>query len=411
MGEKADFPEGTKFSKWSLMYETRDGQRVYVIRRWAYKPDGSKKYERYDAKKYRHMRDNLKELKNFVIRLNGEDPNAVRVKHAVEFRHAYINTELIDSYYSYLKTQIPSERHADAELSRLKRYCFRFFIEKLRKPNPLDWHLQQELWAKALLNKFDKDDSFREEWKLLEPGELISAKTLKSIVNAMNRFMVFLHQKRPAEVQPLFFKPISRASYKELDARRRLENKTIIRKMIRDEHWATIQKRASDDLKDWSMVAYLYGLRRSEVMAIDLNAVRPDYLLVSKQLVSLPEPHKPVFAPLKGRMDRKVPHWFCKPVQVYRLIKQIQERGYIHPGTLSHRWTEFMRDLGYDYDFHDIRHTWITKAMRVAPKHRDVQLAAGHVNIETTMGYLHDDRNFNDEPYVPTVEELDDEAS
>ncbi|NJL25247.1 MAG: hypothetical protein HC902_08745, partial [Calothrix sp. SM1_5_4] len=100
----------------------------------------------------------MKELKDFVIRLNGEDPNAVRVKRIVEFRHAYISTELLDNYFDFLKTQIPSEKHANSEFSALQRYCLKFFIVQLKKPNPLHWHLDQELWAKALLNKADEDD-------------------------------------------------------------------------------------------------------------------------------------------------------------------------------------------------------------------------------------------------------------
>lgn len=408
------FPEGTILNRWVLMNETReDGKVVPSIRRWVYFPDGSKKYERYPALNYRHLRDKPKELKNFVVRLNGEDPDAVRVKRVVEFRHAYISTELLDSYFDFLKTQIPSEKHASSEFSALQRYCLNFFIVKLKKPNPLEWHLHQEFWAKALLNKVSSDDTFfKDEWRLLEPNELLSAKTLKSIVNAMNRFMGFLHQKRPGEVPPLQFKPISRASFKELEARRMLAGQTIIRKFIRDEHWKVIQERVPEDIKIWSLLAYQYGLRRSEVMALDLDSIRKDHLIITKQLVSIPEPYKPVFGPLKGRMSRKVPHWFCKPAPTYHLVSKLKDLDYIHPGTLSHKWLDLMRSLGYDYDFHDIRHTWITKAIRlqnVVP--RDVQLAAGHVNIETTMAYLHDDRILSDEPFVPPLEEVAGEAS
>jgi integrase len=411
--KQKQYPEGTIVHKWVLMKETREGVVIPVIRRWVYFPDGTKTYERHPALKYRHLRDNLKELKNFVVRLNGEDPDAVRVKRVVEFRHAYISTELLDTYFDFLKTQIPSEKHANSEFSALQRYCLNFFIVKLKKPNPLEWHLNQEFWARSLLNKISSDDSsFKEEWRLLEPNELLSAKTLKSIVNAMNRFMVFLHQKRPGEVPPLLFKPISRASFKELEARRRHEKKTVIRKFIRDEHWKVIQERIPEDIKIWSQLAYLYGLRRSEVMALDLNCVRKDNLFITKQLIAIPEPDKPVFGPLKSRMDRKVPHWFCKASAAYNLINKLQSRSYAHPGTLSHKSLDLMNDLGYDYDFHDIRHTWITKAIRLPTVvHRDVQLAAGHVNIETTMAYLHDDRILSDEPFVPPFEEMEGEAS
>ncbi len=64
-----------------------------------------------------------------------------------------------------------------------------------------------------------------------------------------------------------------------------------------------------------------------------------------------------------------------------------------------------MRGLKLDYDIHDIRHSWTTRAVRVKKLHiRDVQLAAGHENIETTMGYLQDDRVFEEVPFIPTSE-------
>lgn len=410
---KEGFPSGTVLNKWILMKETQDdGKVIPAIRRWVYFPDGSKKYERYPAQKYKHLRDKPKELKNFVIRLNGEDPNAVRVKRIVEFRHAYISTELLDSYFEFLKTQIPSEKHVNAEFSALQRYGLNFFIVKLKKPNPLEWHLSQDLWAKSLLNKISEDSPLKEDLRLLAPGELLSAKTLKGIVNGMNRFMGFLHQKRPGEVPPLQFKPVSRASYKELEARRSLAGQTIVRSFIRDEHWKIIQEKITDDIKIWSLLAYHYGLRRSEVMALDLNSIRKDHLFITKQLISVPDPHKPIYGPLKGRMSRKVPHWFCKATSAYNMVTKLKTVDLIHPGTLSHRWSELMSSLGYNYDFHDIRHTWITKAIRLPTVvHRDVQLAAGHVNIETTMAYLHDDRILSDEPFVPPLEEVTDEAS
>ncbi len=75
----------------------------------------------------------------------------------------------------------------------------------------------------------------------------------------------------------------------------------------------------------------------------------------------------------------------------------------MHPDTFSKRWAEFMGSLDLDYDVHDIRHTWITKAIRqpgVVP--RDVQLAAGHESISTTEGYLHDDRVFEEVRFIPS---------
>ena len=125
--------------------------------------------------------------------------------------------------------------------------------------------------------------------------------------------MEFLHQKRPEEVPPLKFKPISKAAYKDVEARRKLAKLVIVRRYIPDEHWEKICKGLPSDIAIWPVLSYHYGLRRSEVMALDLEYVRKNYLFIERQLKALPEPHKPEYGVLKGKEERKVPHWFCEP--------------------------------------------------------------------------------------------------
>ncbi len=398
MSEK-EYPEGTRFNNWVIVHDLEKGKRIPRVRRWVIYPDGRKVYERYETKKYLHFRDNPKELENFVIRLNGQDPNEKRVKLAVKFKHAYIDPELLTLYQEHLLTQIPSRKHALVEFTNLQRYFLNFFIAKMGIADPVLWHRQQNHWAKALLNKVEADDiHFKEEWRLWPAGEVRGEKTLRAIVNGANRFMEFLHHRRPDEVPPLRFKPINKASYKDLEARRRLDGKTVDRKYIKDEDWEVISDALPDEIRPWILLSYYYGLRRSEAMATDRSCVIKGYLKVVKQLMNAPEGGAPEFGPLKGRKERKVPHWFCGPEKPYELVGKV--KALMHPDTFSKRWAEFMDDLGFDYDIHDIRHTWTTKAVRKANV-RDVQLAAGHENIETTMGYLHDDRVFEDEPFVP----------
>ena len=62
-----------------------------------------------------------------------------------------------------------------------------------------------------------------------------------------------------------------------------------------------------------------------------------------------------------------------------------------------------MRKLKFTYDFHALRHTFITKALGAGHTARDVQLAAGHKNIETTMRYAHDHRTMDDEIFTPAA--------
>jgi integrase len=67
----------------------------------------------------------------------------------------------------------------------------------------------------------------------------------------------------------------------------------------------------------------------------------------------------------------------------------------MHPDVLSHRWISLMEKLGLDYTFHELRHTFITRA-RAQYNAREVQLAAGHANITTTERYSHDHRKFDE---------------
>ena len=89
-----NYPENTRVCPWIL---TQDGNKN-SIRRWVYLPDGSKVFERFPAIRYQHIRNDLGELRNFVIRLNGFDPKVERLKKKVSFKHAFVSDELLADY-------------------------------------------------------------------------------------------------------------------------------------------------------------------------------------------------------------------------------------------------------------------------------------------------------------------------
>lgn len=364
--------------RWSLY---KEGGK-WVIRRWR---DG--KYERLPVKRYASIRDNEEELQQFLLRLNA----AHRTCEKVAFKHAFINDALLAEYEEWLTAQIPTERNARCEFGYLKTYFLNYFIGKLDLMNPLDWHKVHETkWAKFLMGSDAPP----------------SVQTKRAIIQAANRFMDWLHKKRPAEVPPLTFKPISRASFKEIQARRILENDGKNRMVIPDQDLEAILKAAPASLLPFIQLALKYGLRRSETLGVRLADVKNGYLSVERQLATVTP--KTSYRPLKGRTDRKVPHWNSSAAEVYAWV-QAGQAHLIHPDTLTDRWSALIkalreakssRRIAHDYDFHDLRHTFITRAIR-AHSPREVQLAAGHVNIETTMRYLHDDRTMDDAPFVP----------
>lgn len=355
--------------RWSLFKE----QNKWVIRRWK---DG--KYQRLPIAKYKRIRESEAELEELVKRLNAP----VDAKAKVDFKHAFISVPLLETYQEFLANQIPSPEGARQEFSYLRRYFLNYFIGKLDLMNPLDWHKVHETkWASYLLGKDCP----------------AAAKTKRDIVIAANRFMKWLHKQRPEEVPPLEFTPITKAKYKELEARRELDGKVKERGFIPDHDWQKIRKKLPKDIEPFVLLSYHYGLRRSEVLGLEPGDVKKGHLTVQRQLSAIHP--KPLFKPLKGRSARRVLHWNARAAEAYTWIVEGQRR-LSHPSTLTHRWAELMKSLDMSYDFHDLRHTFITKALR-DHKARDVQLAAGHRDIRTTMGYAHDDRDLSDEAFIP----------
>jgi len=379
-----EYPKGTKFNSWVVFTETQKGKFVHVIRRRVIFESGQTKYERLPTKRYRSMRDDLEELKKFIVRLNQEVPVEQRTIETIEIRHAYIDEKLLDTYKEFLKAQIPSnlkDRYI-YEFNTLKKYFLKFFINTLGIPDPIQWHkIHKTEWANYLLENKEVPRSMRSK---------------KEITSAANRFMAWLHDRRPEEVPPLRFDPISKAKAKEVEADREREGDTHIPLFIKDDDWKIIEKALPDHLRSVVLLAYNYGLRRSETLGLTVQDVRHGFLSVERQLVAYTD-KKPKCGSLKGKEKRKVPHWCGTPDEVHSLISEIV---LMSPDTLTAKWTEFIEKLKLDYTFHDLRHTWITKMIRLK-EHRDVQLAAGHKNITTTMDYLHDDRTMEERVFVP----------
>jgi integrase len=79
-------------------------------------------------------------------------------------------------------------------------------------------------------------------------------------------------------------------------------------------------------------LAYFYGLRRNEALGLCLQDVRNAYLSVERQYVGLDKNGKPMYAPLKNRTSRNVPHLFLEPSEAYEFIEMMQQH-LMHPDT------------------------------------------------------------------------------
>ena len=345
---------------------TENGQ--FVIR-------GGKGNKRLPLKDYSAMRHDEAALKAFVLRLNA--PRDLREK--VDYKHAFINDALLSEYKDFLKSSIPTESSAVTEYAYLKNYALDYFIVELGLINPNDWlSVHDTKWA-----------SF-----LLKHKKVRAAKSKRDVVNALNRFVKWLHRKRPNEVPIIEFVPISRAKYSELEARRGMADEIRKPRLVLESDLMRILNAAPDVVRDLILLIASYGLRRNEALGLQPCDVKKGYLSVERQLVKLG-----LVAPPKGRATRKTPHWFTSPKKSHGWIQTVNATP-MHPRTFAAAWTALMIKLDLPYKIHDLRHTFITKAVRIqAP--RDVQLAVGHKDLRITMGYLRDDRDLSDEEFEP----------
>lgn len=127
------YPTNSRICPWLI---TQEGTTL-SIRRWVYLPNGKKAFERYPAIQYADIRDNKKELNNFVIRLNGFDPRVEKLKKKVTFKHAFVSDEVLYDYeQNYLASHIPNKKDRGTLFSYLKNYALGFFVNNLQLANP-----------------------------------------------------------------------------------------------------------------------------------------------------------------------------------------------------------------------------------------------------------------------------------
>src|SRR5690606_31886799 len=100
-GKEKKYPEGTLFNDYCIVREKQGTQVIPTIRRWVIFPDGKRRLERYPTSRYRNIRSNEQELKDFVVRLNNQIPGEHRTREAVDIKHAFIGQEMLDEYLGY----------------------------------------------------------------------------------------------------------------------------------------------------------------------------------------------------------------------------------------------------------------------------------------------------------------------
>lgn len=391
MPKSKTYPKGTKFGRFMVVNDATEQEPKYSIKMQITLPDGKRSVRRLSKKTYASF-TTRKQFDQLVDRLNHE--HDTRVKRAIEIRTAFIPNNLMEGFRAMLSAEVPNQKDFKYLYNKvLKSYFLDFFIGRLQLLNPKDWVKRQYEWGAALMGKAENKENNIFDFAA-------SAKTIKTTVQVANRFMKYLHLQMPDDYPLTVFEPISKAALKTYQADR-VKDDDEVGQFINDADWSVIDKKLPTELGCFIRLMYFYGLRRAEALGFDsTKAVRRDHLKISKQLRMVEgSDGKPVYGILKDKDQRSTPHWFITPDQTYKLVEESIDKK-MHPDTFSVKWVAFMKELKMDYLLHDLRRTFITKALR-DQNARDVQLAVGHANLETTMRYAQDDRNLGDEEFKP----------
>lgn len=373
--------------KWSIISE--NGK--YSIRRWAIYTDGQRKLQRLPIEQYKKYREDKDKLEELCTRLNYREIQEENARKAWKVRSSFIdNKHLYDGFVKYMVSRTDDPKYANKCAGNLKKWFLDFWYDK-KKYDYLHWHKP-------------KSQAELVDWWLSEhKGKLISFKVLKTCTQNLNHFFKYLHQESEGEIPELkfTFPTLTQARIKKHEWNRRNKSKDAFDKRsgqyITDDEYKVIYDSAPDSIKSAVYLAFNYGLRRSECLAVDKENLRKGYLQIEKQLTSF-DGSEASFGPLKSRNMRKVPHWHKNDLK--KVLKHIEAIEFMHPSTLTERWTQLMENIGLNYTFHSLRNTFISNAFRDGRNAGDIQLAAGHSDLRTTMGYQRDYRELDDEVFA-----------
>jgi integrase len=365
----------TRWYKWAY---SKQGDGTSVLRRYRYQGD-KRIWETYPKAKYAGFTDD--QIEALLRRLNtSHEAEEAAAKARYQYDHAYVNTQIMADFETHLNTKSTSQDYIRDVIHALNDYVLDYFIQKVKMPDPNHWRQYEESYGQFLLKAN------------LSPGYVTK------IIHTANRFVRFLNKKYPDEVALYKLDPVSQNVLKRTKAREN-EYENLKAKYITKDEYERICQVVDTRLLPNVKLGYHYGLRRAETLGLTVDDIYETELSVERQLVSVGG-LSPVTDILKGIDRRTVPHWNCMPDEAFEWINSIE---LMHPDTLSKRWEKSIKEeAGLDFDFHDLRHTFITNALQ-QHHYTDVRLAAGHKQLATTERYIQDHRKMSRKRFNPSI--------
>jgi integrase len=355
----------------------------YSIRQMNTDLDGKRSQKRYPKDKYKHITDIL-ELESFVDRLNHRDKKKEEAKREWLLENSFCSRKIIREFHQDLINKSVSEADANKKFNSFTGHFLWWSLSEEKDPN--SWKKIEGKLSSHLMSK------------------KLSRNSLKRVISTANKFLEYLHLIYPNEIEEIKLNPISKAQYKQLEAKRELEGKRRSGKYIPEKDLKVILNHAPKEIVSFVKIAFFYGLREGECTGLynGLERVKKGYLLVDRQTDKY-NSNGMTYKTVKSTYSRKTPHWRCEPGEIHRIIEPITA---MTPHTLSRKFSCVCsklfseKSLSQNYTFHDLRHSYITDMVKV---HNviEVQMAVGHADLQTTNSYIQDSRDLDGEIFIP----------
>jgi integrase len=308
--------------------------------------------------------NNISDLRKILIELN-KDRKIQKKKepiHKEEIIRNFIKREMIEFLKDLENQGVHSHQRRIIENNLEDRFLSFFF-----KKNELNFSTWPNFNNEIQKSLIDKNYSYS---------------VIKNILSSGSRFLKFLHRNKTPNIFEHYRFSLSPQNKKLLKSKIRKPN------ILSPSDQKTIESLLSEEFRPIYYIGLNYGLRLSEIRGLELDDVRQSCLMIERQKSERGKIKQP-----KCEKSRQVPHWNISPSLLYNLISQIKSSNLKDP-LRSNSFLSFIRKLksegliSHNYRIHDLRHTFISEAVRTHDL-LSVRDAAGHSDISMTNKYLH----------------------
>lgn len=364
---------------WQKWHITTNG----YIKRFGKNNKGS---ENYPRAKYKNL--SREEMEELVNQLNYVSENKAKEKYVIE--SSFLSKRILDDFRDYLSGHHKNEYTTTNTYNSFVIHG----IKELQKigPSPREWKQYEKDWGKSLMKK------------------RLASKTIKSIVQTVNRFFEYSSQRNPDLIPNIKLNPLSPNQLRHHELKR---VKKIITKGRRDPDGYYIPKKdvnkifknPPEDITSHLILSYQYGLRVSETCAIPQDIklrFKKKTIIIDRQLKYVGDTGDffGIITTLpKYDIIRETPHEFNDYFTKSDIKTAIKTMKLLHKDTVEKKIAEYTKELSLSipyYTSHDFRRTFITDCFDNEIDSVKIMDAVGHKKLDTTLRYrrkIDDDDN------------------